>query len=478
MPTGSADSKALAVHLATLICLWLCAPVFTNQTAQAQNSPCMYPPGQLANVWSAQNQTPLGSALRKAIAARKSSWPKAEQLFQDALSEADKLPDSDPCKASAYFFASLFFRGTNLEKAIALQQRTVALDEASLGPGPRLALDLSSLASLYEEERSTVKAEEYYKQALAMMENSPGLTELSRMGVLAAAAGFYERQKKYAVAENLFARALDVSESIPPNMGPYAADMRRQLAGVLVEEGKSEEANELLGEPSVPVYAGPPPGIRGRVVNVSGPLSELDAGILYESEGRREDAELSYDRATEGFEATHAPAAQRYVSLSLSYLGRLLRAEGRNVDAETTLLRAVSVEENFAATPSGGKWAANVIPGLVSLMDLYQQEGRRRDLEPILKHALEVQEQALGQNDLNLCLTLQLMGENYMDEEKYEQAIPVYEHELAIEEAHYGSNNSRLLGILEPYSEALQRVNEPEQAAKVRNRIREIQKKQ
>ena len=461
-------------RFAALVWLLFCAPSFTNQMAHAQTSPCLFSRGENAGMWSPQAPTPLGAALRKAIAAQNAPSPDAEQLFQNALAEAEKLPDTDPCKAAAFFFASPFYAEKgDFGKSREMLQQVVALDEVALGPeSPRLAMDLSELAMQFRMRRdpkAMAQAGQYYARALSIAGKSQTMTHFSRMMLYSAAAAFYTDQKNYAEAEQLLRNAIEIANALPPNLKSWP-DVRRQLADVLLQDGREAEANELLGQPppavALPARTGAPPA-----KNLSDTLAELDRAREYENEQRPQDAERLYRSAIQELQGERQPTDQATLAMALNSLGELLHREGRDVEAEAALLRAESLEEQRAETRRGpGQDFIDFGP----LQTFYGDQGRLSDLEPIIQRALAIQERALGPNDLAVARTLEMLAATYAGEGKYDEAIPVYRQILAIQESKYGPEDSRLLFTLRPYAEALEAVNEDGEAARVQARVKEI----
>lgn len=417
----------------------------------------------------------VGAALRKAIAAQNAPSRDAEQLFQNAFAEAEKLPDTDPCKAAAFFFASPFYAEKgDLGKCREMLQRVVALDEVALGPeSPRLAMDLSELAMQFRirsDPKAMAQARQYYARALSIASKSQTMTHFSRMMLYSGAASFYTDQKNYVEAEQLLRNALENANALPPNLKSWVSNVRRQLADVLLQDGREAEANELLAEPP-PAVAGPAHPGALPAKNWSETLAELDRAREYENEQRPQDAERLYRSAIQELQSEREPTDQVPLARALNSLGELLHAQGRDAEAEAALLRAESVEEQRAETRHGpGQDFIDFGP----LQTFYGDEGRLSDLEPIIQRALAIQERVLGPNDLAVAPTLEMLAATYAGEGKYDEAIPVYRQILAIQESKYGPEDSRLLFTLRPYAEALEAVNEPEEAARVQARVKEI----
>ena len=471
MATWSTPRRSLLGRSAALPCVFFLMAFLGNREAHAQASPCLYSHGQAAGMWSPHADTSLGASLRKAIAAQNAPSPDAEQLFQQALSEAEKLPDSDPCKGAAFFFAAgFYFQSGNHAKAIRMQQRAVALDQTSLGAdSPRLAMDLSELAVLYGPQQPK-RASQCYARALTIAKNSPTMTALSRVLLLSQAANFYHMQHNDAEAEKLLRSALGPADALPPNLRSWG-NVRGQLARILLDEGREEEANQLLAGAANPTR---PPLARQTPAQFE--PSEAPADIaqaqLDQRENRPEDAERSYNHAMQYLQPMRQPLAQAQLALVLDSLAEFLERQGRDTAAETALLRAIALQEQLAST-QGSRWAKfNLGP----LWNLYSDEGRFSDLEPILLQAIATQERVPGPDDLSVAQTLQMLAWTYAAQGMLVEVVTVVRRFVALHEAKFGPNDPRLLNTLGPYADALEKVNEPDEAARVRARARRIRK--
>jgi tetratricopeptide (TPR) repeat protein len=155
-------------------------------------------------------------------------------------------------------------------------------------------------------------------------------------------------------------------------------------------------------------------------------------------------------------------------------IGRALQKQGRNELAEESYKKAIASQE--AQTSEN---AMSVLSfDFSGLMDLYRREGRLNELEPIVQHAIELQEKFLGELSTNLAHTLVTLAGIYQQEGKYAQAGPVYERAMKIEEVNFGPNNQRSISTLSSYADHLLKMHEDAKAAELQARIAEIQKKQ
>jgi tetratricopeptide (TPR) repeat protein len=443
---------------------------------RAQTIPCLVGHGPGTNSWFRDDGTPLGLSLQIAAAAHHNQPADADKLYQASLAQAEALPDTDTCKAAAFFFAGQFYHQTgDGSKALALQERAVTLDEIALPPDhPRLVLEVRELADYYASAHKLPEAERCYQRALSIMENAQGLTNLERMFTYMNAASFDEEQKKYAPAETLYRQALSAAANLQPSLQEWSLRVRAQLALVLREEGKPEEAHALLDEPTAPIPA--PPVGEGPAAgpDLSAPLSEMVRAKQYASEGNQQQAEALYVTAVSMLEKVNHPWAEGNLLGALVALGDLYRREQRYSDSETSLLRAFALWERIAGAPRS-KLAASPL-ALGTLEALYTNQDRLPEIEPFYQRTIQVQERMLGTDDLAISITLVGLADIYRREDKYDAALPLFQRALAIQEAEWGPDDPKIAGVLDPYAMALEKANRPDEAAELRTRAERLRK--
>jgi tetratricopeptide (TPR) repeat protein len=81
---------------------------------------------------------------------------------------------------------------------------------------------------------------------------------------------------------------------------------------------------------------------------------------------------------------------------------------------------------------------------LLSLGELYKEQGQYEQAQPLLERALTISEQLLGPHHRGTGGLLASLGELYREQGQYEQAQPLLERALAILEQQLGSDDVRL----------------------------------
>jgi tetratricopeptide (TPR) repeat protein len=117
-------------------------------------------------------------------------------------------------------------------------------------------------------------------------------------------------------------------------------------------------------------------------------------------------------------------------------IGRVLAMQGRKELAEESFKKALASQEGLATESPMAVGSFN----FSGLMDLYREQGRLNELEPMLHHAIELQEKFLGESSTNVAHTLKILADLYKQEGKDAQAEPLYERAMKIEEVNLGPN--------------------------------------
>ena len=171
--------------------------------------------------------------------------------------------------------------------------------------------------------------------------------------------------------------------------------------------------------------------IREKVLGPDHPdvaVSLNNLGVLYQNQGRYDDAEPLYQRALEIREKVLGPDHPD-VAMSLDSLGMLYNDQGRYSDAEPLYRRALEICEKVL-----GPDHPDVANSLNNLGVLYNGQGRYSDAEPLYRRALEICEKVLGPDHPDVANSLNNLGVLYNDQGRYSDAEPLYRRALEIRE--------------------------------------------
>lgn len=162
-----------------------------------------------------------------------------------------------------------------------------AADQAELfrAPDPRLATSLNGLASVYQLRGQYAQAEQLYRRAIGIWEQSRGpgdpevATGLNNLATLQFTRGSYEE------AEQLLQRALEIRRQELGAGHPFVSAILANLANVQIARGRYAEAEAILR----PLLASRTPDAGRNERDVA--ASQENLGFLYYKTGRFAEAE-------------------------------------------------------------------------------------------------------------------------------------------------------------------------------------------
>ena len=107
---------------------------------------------------------------------------------------------------------------------------------------------LRNLGRLYFRESRMAEAEDYERQALALIEHEPGVPPLFHALYLHDLANTVRKRNRFDEASKLYTRALEEHIAVFGEAHPYVADVRFGIAMLYVAHGELDTARELLDE--------------------------------------------------------------------------------------------------------------------------------------------------------------------------------------------------------------------------------------
>ncbi len=262
------------------------------------------------------------------------------------------------------------------------------------------------------------EAEKCEWKALAIGDQLPPEKLWMRLLVLDNAAEFYRRQNNYRDAEKLLRQGLEIAEASPAQNQSHMVDLRRSLASLYHQEGKTAEAETLLRD-AVPADVAA--SANGPHADFSGVAHEQRLASDYKDQGKLEESEAHDKNVISTLEEATPPADPGRMALALDELGDVYEAEGRDADAEEVFLHSLQRHEN--AAPHRIDLAQTLGFHSGRLLNLYRKEGRLDEMDTILQRDLSIQEAALGPNDKGLGETLTQLARLYIEENNYDEAV-------------------------------------------------------
>jgi len=107
---------------------------------------------------------------------------------------------------------------------------------------------------------------------------------------------------------------------------------------------------------------------------------------------------------------------------------------------------------------------------------IHAAQAHYTDAEPLLKRAIALQEKAIGEDHVNMAVTLEHLAALYTDMQRYTQAESLYKRTIAIHERNRPDENLELAATASHFAELLRRMRQPADAEKWQARAKAIEK--
>jgi len=354
------------------------------------------------------------------------NYKAATKLFKEAV---ELVPDGHELKKAEYLQKwgdTARAAGLYPESKTALEQCLVIREK--LLPNTFLSTTFNNLALLYVSQGKYAEAEPLYKRALDI-EKLLGKDHPSFATTLNNLAALYQSQGKYEEAEPLYQRSLGIRETKLGKDHPHVAGTLNNLASLYVSQGKYEEAEPLykraldINEKSL---GKDHPEVATTLNNLAG---------LYKFQGKYTEAVPLYKRGLE-IEKKALGRNHPSVATTLNNLALLYVSQGKYEETEPLYKRALDINEK-----SLGKDHPEVATTLNNLAELYASQGKYTEAVPLYKRDLEITEKALGKEHPSVATTLNNLAGLYRSQGKYEEAEPLYQRSLGIRETKLGKDH-------------------------------------
>ena len=244
---------------------------------------------------------------------------------------------------------------------------------------------------LYERQSRYAEAEQFFERAARCFKRR-------RVGPPVGGHGpkqpghLYQVQGRYAEAEPLYKRSLAIRERRWGPTTPMSARCSTTWPSSIAS------SSQRRGGAALQAFAGHPREDAGRRTSRCGTIAR-QLSLALPCQGRYSEAEPLYERSLairkKALGAEHPDAGQ-----SLNNLALLYQVQGRYEEVE--LLHKRALELARALSPDH-PWVGT---SLNNLAWLYQAQGRYAEAKPLYEHSLAITEKALGPDHPSLGLTL------------------------------------------------------------------------
>jgi tetratricopeptide (TPR) repeat protein len=393
-----------------------------------------------------------------ALQEQQGHYDKARQSYQRVLELFEDIrPDQAVIAACHAGLASLGFAQEKLEEAehdaqIALDLRKAHLDPNDLQLGVSYELLARVFRARYQyPERKFLEVDTLYLQAIRIFERNFGQQHLDVATLVFDLAEHRRAQRRYREAEPLFKRALTIRKQNLGEDDEVVAETLDSLGGLYEEQGRCNQAGEAYTQ-ALEIWEallGPEHEDVVRRLN--------NLVVLYRLYGKFAQAEPLYERIlglhSDG--ADPVEAAQDHSNLAL-----LHAAQGKYEKAEAGLLQA----QELLAQHTGEDVQSEQAWVLDQLGDVLLQQDRFDDSEQRLLEAQALWNKVLGEEHLDHCVNLELLGRLFTKQRKWDQAEKYFRRSVELKEKLLGPIHRETICVLGSLAETLRGAHREEES--------------
>jgi CHAT domain-containing protein/Tfp pilus assembly protein PilF len=319
---------------------------------------------------------------------------QALSFYQQAIAQSRQVSPKDTA-AILYAQASLLKEQHQLAKAKQAFEESLQLREQYLGKDHgSVAISLNGLASIYMAVADYKKAEELYKRALNITEKQAD-NQRNLAITINNLAELYRTTGHFNDAEPLFKQALELDKSSFGTEHPRVAIRFNNLAELYRQMGDYAKAIQLL-EMALDIEQKTdketsPENIGIRYNNL---------GQVYRTIGDFDKAEQYYQQALQIFEKNSGKNGTLY-AIGLNNMGWIYQALGKTKEAEQHFKKALSIQEKIY-----GKEHPDIAINLNNLALLLTQQRQFKEALPLYQRALDIFEKKLGKEHSQVAAVL------------------------------------------------------------------------
>ncbi len=237
-----------------------------------------------------------------------------------------------------------------------LYEQAVAIDRRQLSSVNEISFAVTNLALLHYDQGRYAESEKLYREGLEERRRKRGMGSDAEAVLLPYLAQALRAQDRSEEAEELVRRAIGIWRGIRT---PDRSELGRALAvlgGILVDEGRLEEAEQTLAESVAE---------RQAVMSARHPENaetQLELGRLRAAQGRHGDAETHWNLALEIYRE-NLPEQHPLAGLPLALLGTMVARLGECPRARPLLEEALQLLPPAVQAAQAGREALSVCIG-------------------------------------------------------------------------------------------------------------------
>jgi CHAT domain-containing protein/tetratricopeptide (TPR) repeat protein len=342
--------------------------------------------------------------------------------------------------------ASRLRRAGRPREALPLAERSLRIRGRLLGEEhPDYASGLYDLAVVYHWMCEYSKAEPLYRRAVEIRREALGEMHPDHAVSLNNLAYLYLWMGEYAKAEPLYRQAMEIIRSALGEEHPRYPTSLDNLAILYDRMGRYARAEPLYRQALA---------IRRKTVGEEHPdyaVSLNGLAALYHSLGEYARAESLYLQAieicrkvaSEDHPRASLASGRNRLATSLHNLAALYRSMGQHARAEPLLRQAVKIYGE-----SLGEEHPRFATSLDSLAALYRSMGEDARAEPLIRQAMEIRRKTLGEEHPRFAVSLGNLAALFLSRGEHARAEPLFRQALEIRRKALGEEHPHVAASL------------------------------
>lgn len=366
-------------------------------------------------------------------------YDEAERLLRESTEARTQLygPDNSETAASMQYLGDTLLNKKDVTQAAPLLESALATNRKAFGDRSlELAASLRSIGKLRREQQQLPAAEQALRESLEILTASQSndiakrlVIDTETVSTLNALAILMRQKGDDAAAEQMYRRALSVSEKSLGHDHPAIAFLTHNLALVVEQQGRMAEAEPLYKESL---------DLCRKVFGPEHPetLTALsNYGSFLRRGGNLDAAESTYRSVLDLRRKVLGPRHSR-VGYDQVDLGLLLYDKGQYREAEAEFRSALDIYKESLPTNHAFNGAAHRALGL-TLVAL----GKFHEGELEIKRAVQIYSAILAPDNPQIALTKSALGRSIAQQKRYAEAEPLLLDNYRVLRAVRGADN-------------------------------------
>lgn len=360
----------------------------------------------------------------------------------------------------------------NTEEAENNYRRALQIFERSFGQrNLKVASCLSKIANLHLGQQKYAEAETLYWRVLDITQSAWGSDHIDVANCHKSLARLLEAQGRLKEAEQFYMSSLRIMEKVGGGDHPEITDTIRHLASFWLRQGKRPE-RKRLGDLLVEADVLRPEQLQEALQKSqsTSPLGQTLVRLNYLTEAQLRPALQAQLLVGDGVMPVQiAVRALRMTSESVTFDQALkeLSWDPDKFTSEELKLLIEAAEELMTAEVTLGFEHAGVAVLSSKLADLYIEQKKYAEAEPLYRRAVSILEKFFGAKDPEVAGALVKLAELQTQQAKYLDAERTLWRALEIRQAAHGQDHEEVANCLDKLADVQNKQANPEQAQRL-----------